>query len=263
MTSDGFGLIVDFTDCRCTQGASPTMRSSHDAGKVVDVRNRVLSVGLVTVAMMQAPTPACPQSAPGAGKPNATAAKADAAEKRAAARLLLDPKLFTPDDRYTYDGSDKYDRPKARFGGAIVGQKGSVSIGDNRWLNTGAYVLYQVWRYPSLKEAIAAFRLSTTYEKPGKLARRTVRQLKAGDEGRELLETVANERGEPVIFNRRAHVRFGTYLLAVTSSTDMKSFGPRPASGPRLWLSQPVFDKVLPAALNRCAAIAKVRPAGK
>ena len=75
-----------------------------------------------------------------------------------AKRFLLDPKLFTPDDRWKYDASDKHERPKARFGGAIAAQKGTVSIGDTRWLNTGAYVLYQVYEYPSVSEARQAFR---------------------------------------------------------------------------------------------------------
>ncbi len=200
------------------------------------------------------------QSSANAAK--ADSARAEAAEKRESARFLLDPKLFTPDDRWVYDGSDKYDRPKARFGGAIVGQKGTVSIGDNRWLNTGAFVLYQVWKHPTLKDARDAFRAATTYEKPGKFARRAERRLNAGDEGRDLTETVVNEAGEPVMFHRRTHVRFGTYLLAVTSSTDMKSFGPKPASGQRPWLSQPVFDRVLQAALKRAASQTKGERAG-
>ncbi len=228
---------------------------SHRKG--ADLSNRVLSAALIVCAIVSLGQPVYGQSAPVAAKAQAAAVKAEAAEKREAARLLLDPHLFTPDDRWVYDGSDKYDRPKARFGGAIVGQRGTVSIGDTRWLNTGAFVLYQVWKYPTLKEARQAFRGATTFEKPGKFARRTTRQLKAGDEARDVAETVVNERGEPTAFTRRVRVRFGSYVLAITSSADMKAFGPAPSSGSRPWLSEAVFNRVLQVALQRVASLAK------
>lgn len=201
-------------------------------------------IGQCQAAQSSAATPGQTQSAP----------RALTADEK---QLLLDPKLFAPDDRWVYDGSDKYDRPKARFGGATVGQKGTVSIGDTRWLNSGAFVLYQVWKYPSIKEAREAFRSVATLEKPGKFTRRTVRPLKAGDESRDVSETVVNEKGDPASYHRRVRVRFGAYVLAVTSSADMKAFGPAPASGIRPWLSEAVFDKVLKAALQRCSSLIK------
>jgi hypothetical protein len=168
-------------------------------------------------------------------------------------RFLLNPKLFTPDERWTYDGSDKYPNPKARFGGALVAQKGSVSIGDNRWLNTGAFVQYQLVKHDSVAGAQQAFKASAL-PKPGRFARRTTRSLKAGDEARDESDTVVDERGEPVSYHRRVDVRYGAYHLAVIGSADMKTFGPAPASGSRRWLCEDVFDNVLKAALSRCSS---------
>ena len=132
---------------------------------------------------------------------------------------------------------------------------------DTRWLNTGAYVLYQIYEYPSVGEARRAFRDFAPTGSPGKYGRRTITTMKAGDEARTATETVIDDRGEPVSFRRRLDVRYGIYLLAVSASADMKTFGPRPPSGRRPWLCEPVYDQVVKAALKRMDALKQERRA--
>ncbi len=207
-----------------------------------------MAVALVTVSC---PIPsACAQA--GATQPSASATQARPDPDPRP--YLLDPKLFTPDDRWTYDASDKHDRPKARFEGAIAGQQGVVSIGDTRWLNSGAAVRYRVWKYDRVSEAHRAFLDTAPAHTPGKFARRVVREMKAGDEARDVTETVIDERGEPASFTRRIHVRFGVHLVGLTASADMKAFGPASKSGRRPWLCEAAFDKVLRAALRHWSA---------
>jgi hypothetical protein len=167
---------------------------------------------------------------------------------------MLDPKLFTPDERWTYDASDKYERPKARFEGAVAGQQGVVSIGDTRWLNSGASVRYRVWKYAQPAEAHAAFIENAPPAKPGKFARRTHGKVEAGDEARDVAETVVDEKGDPASYSRRIDIRFGAYLVAVVGTADMKAFGAPPSAGPRPWLCEEVFSKVLKAALKHWRA---------
>ena len=125
---------------------------------------------------------------------------------------LLDKSQFTPDDRGRYEGSEQFDRQKARFGGAIAYQAGIVTVGDNRWMPAGAYVKYHVWKADSVDEARKAFARSAIPERKTRFARRTERRLRAGDEARDIRRV-----GIPLVAACRRQSVHGAYRLHVRS----------------------------------------------
>ncbi len=202
-----------------------------------------LLIGLTLLDTPQAaskPAQAAPPSAAGTSKAQA---------KPDPTPYQLDKALFTPDDRWRYEGSEQFDRQKARFGGAIAYQAGIVTIGDNRWLPAGAYVKYRVWKADTVEAARKAFERTELPERKSPFTRRSVRPLRAGDEARDVSETVSAE-GNATSYLRRIHIRYGEYLVEISAYSDLKAFGPAPRSGSRPWLSEAPTAKVLQAALD-------------
>ncbi|NUQ71603.1 MAG: hypothetical protein HUU17_12395 [Chthonomonadales bacterium] len=221
----------------------------------------IASIGVMLA--MACPIAGIVQQAPPTQAGSTDAEKAALADKLKTSPWLLPRSLFTPNDRWTYDGSNMYDRTKARFGGALAGQTGTVSIGDNRWLNSGSFVKYQVWRYGSAAEAREYYRQLAPASKPAKNVRRTVRKVAYGDESCDVADAVLDDRGIAQSQTRLAAIRIGAYLISVRSSANMKAFGPAPQSGSRPWLGDDVFTRVLNAAIARARTLLKTPSRGK
>lgn len=203
-------------------------------------------MGMIAILASQAGPGASPASREAPQKQDGAV---DAATREHARLLMLDKSLFTPDERWRYEGSDMFERPKARFGGATVYQAGIVTVGDNRWMPAGAYVKYRVWKAESAEEAHKGFAKTALPERKSPYTTRTVKQLRAGDEARDLAETVASE-GQPASYLRRIHIRYGEYLVEIAAYADLKAFGPAPKKGPRPWLCEAPLNRVLQATLD-------------
>ncbi len=177
-------------------------------------------------------------------------------------RYMLDKKLFTPDDRWKYEGSEQFDRQKARFGRALVYQAGTFMVGDNRFKPAGAFVKYRVWKADSVDAAHKAFVRSALPERETRFAQRTEKKLRAGDESRYVIETVVaggNAEGQV----RRIHIRYGDHLVEIAAFADLKAFGPAPKAGARPWLCEAPLNRILQATLNKWKTLSALTCAGR
>jgi hypothetical protein len=174
-------------------------------------------------------------------------------------RYMLDKALFTPDDRWRYEASDQFDRPKARFGRAIAYQAGIVTVGDNRWLPAGAYVKYRVWKFDTADAAREAFAKAAPPKKPDKYVQRKVRALRAGDEARDIADTVVAD-GHAASYSRFLHIRYGNHLVEVAGYADLKAFGPAPKKGVRDWLCEAPFTAITKAVLSHWRGLSQQAP---
>ncbi|NUQ71313.1 MAG: hypothetical protein HUU17_10900 [Chthonomonadales bacterium] len=162
---------------------------------------------------------------------------------------ILPRKLFTPDDRWTYEGSDTSSKMRARFGGAIAYQNGGVSYGDNRWQSSGAYIRYQVWKYDRVEDAKRAFAENRPPLKGTQWAQRRTIPIKVGDEAIDATEIRSN-RDEAVSYARTTLIRYGNHVVQIAAYSDLKAFGPRPKTGSRPWLCEAPYKSVRQAALD-------------
>jgi hypothetical protein len=161
--------------------------------------------------------------------------------------MSLDTKLFTPDKWWSYEGADE-DRPTANS----VQQETKVSLGGRFEVNHGAQVLYTVREFPDAKKAhgyvLESQKRITKPIKHGKLA---LKRLHNGSEGVSLVLTMMANESTPVSVERRSIVRFDKYVVLIDANANMKAIGPRPKQGARRWLSEPVYDKVFSAAMEK------------
>lgn len=164
--------------------------------------------------------------------------------------MFLDKKLFTPNKFWEYEEAD-YDRP---FGSSVE-QVTTVSLGGRLTPNRGARVSYFAYTYPGVAAAHRAFLSYSASQSPQRNVARKVKSLTVtgGDEGCDIVENVVDDSQKPVRFHRQTFLRYGRYVVEITSSADLRALGPRPAQGERRWMCEPVHDGVFAAATARWA----------
>lgn len=160
--------------------------------------------------------------------------------------MFLDKGLFQADKWWKYEEADD-DRPFAHS----VEQQGSVGFGAPLEEKHGAFVRYRVLQMENAEKAHQSYgKIAAVKQTPANIQRK-VRPLKNGEEGIEVRDEVKDNKGVVVRQTRAAFIRFDRYIVIVESRADMRAFGSRPRSGQRKWMSDPVFDKVLQATLER------------
>jgi hypothetical protein len=187
-----------------------------------------------------------PQGAQGLKPPPATRVPSKPQLKA----MYLDHELFTPDKWWTYDGQDLYTGGKARFMSSVVAQRGTVSLGSRFEPNHGGLVKYEVHDAPTPEAGRGLFAAISRLKPTPKAVKRTVRKLRAGDEGTDVVD-IQSGQGRPVFVRRLVVIRYGRFVVSVEGSSNMRALVARPARGERPWLSEPVMDRVLAAVTER------------
>lgn len=160
--------------------------------------------------------------------------------------MYIDPRLFAPDKWWKYEGHDD-DRPDA-YG---VEQNGAVSIGGRLQQNHGANVFYRASEFATGAKAHEAMRDRVRRLRGSRGTAGSVAPYRRGDEALLFRRITPDKEGKPAYFASVALVRYGRYVVEIAGASDMKAFGPRPQTGERPWMCEPVFNSVLKAALAK------------
>jgi hypothetical protein len=160
--------------------------------------------------------------------------------------MYVSKKLFTPNKWWVYEGHDE-DRP-ATFG---VEQSGKVSLGDRFTPNHGALITYAVQVLPNVKAASKTYKIFTRLPARGKNTRLIIQPVHAGEEGFQYSILTLNNHHQGTSFDQGMIVRTGRYVVMLTGRADLKAFGPRPKSGNRQWMCEPVFNTLRAAILDK------------
>ncbi len=160
--------------------------------------------------------------------------------------MLLDQKLFAPDQWWKYKGPSTH-----RPGHYVAEQQGIVSIGGSLVKNHGAQVTYRVTAHPTVTVASKAF--AATRPKPHKSSRTqtSVKAVTLGSEAVEVRQANVDASGAIQFSGIRTVARYGRYVVDISGASDMKAFGPRPTSGSRAWLHEAVYAAVRREAISR------------
>lgn len=162
--------------------------------------------------------------------------------------MFLDKSLFIPAKNWKYEEADD-DRPFAHS----VDQTGSVAFGAPIEEKHGAFVQYKVTAFKSTAEAHQVYqRLSQVKKVVANITQKS-RSLHKGNESIEITRVINDLKGTPQEYSNDSYIRYDKYLVHIESRSDMRSLGPRPASGSRKWMSEPVFEKVYTAAMDKWA----------
>ena len=162
--------------------------------------------------------------------------------------MFLDKTLFIPDKWWKYEEADD-DRPFSHS----VEQMGSVAIGATLEEKHGAFVRYRVTKFVSVEEARKAFVTMSKIKKVVSNVSQKSRPLHKGNEGVENKLLIRDLKGSPQEQFCYSYIRFDQYLVQVDSRSDMRALGPRPSTGNRKWMSEPVYESVMQAAMDRWA----------
>lgn len=189
-------------------------------------------IGATSVAVWaQAPKPPLPVLPKGVKQLNA---------------MYIDQKLFEPDKWWRYESADD-DRPSAY----AVEQESTVSIGGRAIRNVGANVKYKVHEFPDESAASRAFAGFVPRSISTSAVRRDLKRLRKGAEAVDIEETAFDPSHKPTRIMRDLFVRYDRYVVEVYASSDLRAFGPRPASGERPWMCDPIYTRVREAALKK------------
>jgi hypothetical protein len=171
--------------------------------------------------------------------------------------MILDQKLFAPDHWWKYKGPSTH-----RPGHYVAEQQGIVSVGGSLVKNHGAQVTYRVTAHPTTAVAAAAFRSAKPKPFKSNRTQTTVKAVKLGAEAVEVRQANIDAAGATQFSAVRTVARYGRYIVDISGASDMKAFGPRPASGPRAWLHEAVYTAVRREALSRWDRAAELLPDG-
>ncbi len=162
--------------------------------------------------------------------------------------MFLDKKVFTPDDRWHYEEADD-----DRAFGSSVEQVTGISFGSPQEPSHGAFVKYYVFTLASPEKAHGMYlKLLPKNPVPANV-KRTTRGWAKADEGSEITEALLDPKGVAQQQDRIAVARYGRYVVQLLGNSDMRAPGPRPQTGERKWLSEPVFENTLQALKTRWA----------
>ena len=160
--------------------------------------------------------------------------------------MYLDKKIFTPDHWWEYEEAE--DELSSDFS---VEQHGMAKFGSRTMLGRGAAVAYKVLTCPSDQAAHQAFVHFSQQGPPTPNVRRTARSLHHGDESLDRIYIQVEPSGKPHEIRRESYLRFGRYVILLSSWSDIRAFGPRPSRGERPWMSEPVYQQVYQEVLSR------------
>jgi hypothetical protein len=62
---------------------------------------------------------------------------------------------------------------------------------------------------------------------------------------------LVDDHGKILESGQETFARYGKYVVYVSSKSDMRALGPRPKTGERRWMSEPVHDRVVAVAFAR------------
>ncbi|MCX6359433.1 MAG: hypothetical protein NT029_06500 [Armatimonadetes bacterium] len=162
--------------------------------------------------------------------------------------LAVDKQLGMPDKWWQY--KDRAGKPTVY----VAEQNWFVSIGGELMVNSGAVVRYRGRIFKTEQEAKDAYR--TQFPKPAKRGNvtLTVKPYRAGDEAKELHELALRPDRRPDWLRQETVARYGKAVVVLSAHSNMWALGPKPASGRRRWMAEPVYERIREAALAKWAA---------
>jgi hypothetical protein len=162
--------------------------------------------------------------------------------------VAVDKQLGMPDKWWQY--KDRAGKPTVY----VAEQNWFVSIGGELMVNSGAVVRYRGRIFKTVQEAKDAYR--TQFPKPGKKGNvtLTVKPYPAGDEAKELHELALRPDRRPDWLRQETVVRFGKAVVVLSAHSNMWALGPKPATGRRRWMAEPVYERIREAALAKWTA---------
>jgi hypothetical protein len=233
----------------------PETEGAERARGRLPVVSRIVGTRLPTACALVLLVVAAGAQTPGKEPPAGAASAAPAKGARPTVRMppllrpmFVDKSLFKPDKWWEYEEPEE-ERPRAYS----VEQEGKVEIGGRLSQNRGCIVRYRVAMCETPGKAHALFQALLPKPPVPVSVRRSLRTLRYGDEGEEITSRLIGEKGVTLEFGRESVVRFGRYVVTVYSRSDMKAFGPAPASGERRWMADAVYDAVVRAVMSRWA----------
>ena len=178
------------------------------------------------------------------------------AGNRALDAMTVNPKLLTPDHWWKYKGPSTH-----RPGHYVVEQQGLVSLGGKLLVNHGAQVSYRVTDFGTSAAASKAWASLKPRPQNASRTKTLVTAVRLGDEAVEVRQVNLGTSREVQFQAERTLVRYGRYAVDISGVSDMKAFGPKPASGARAWLYEAAYSAVKRAALAKWAKAALLLPA--
>ncbi len=155
--------------------------------------------------------------------------------------LMVSKSLFTPNKWWKYEGTND-DLPRAY----AMEQYGRVSLGGRFIISKGALVSYRVLEFQNADQAHQRF-LSLCMLTPARNVRISWTKIPDGQEGKQYRRITLNDSGKPVTMMEGAIMRYGRFVISVAGRSDLRAFGPKPESGERKWMCEPVYENVLQA----------------
>ena len=160
--------------------------------------------------------------------------------------MYIDSALFHPDKWWIYESFDD-DRPPQY----AVEEQGKMVVGEKSVISHSALVTYHVLLSRTSQEAHARMISMIDRTKRSRNQKRTEKILPLGDEGMEIGMQLISDKNVVEDSGRETFVRYGRYLVHIFGRSDLRAFGPRPQTGERRGMDEPVYDRVQAAALKR------------
>jgi len=208
----------------------------------------MLPAGIDSVAHAQTLSPAATkQGAQAAGKPaQSIDVPGTPGGEPQLKPMFIDKKLFMPDKWWKYEEADE-DRVPA----FSVEQTGTVSLAGHSLFDHGAQVQYRVRQFATPKIAHLVLQSLVNSSRRPRNVKRTETRLHQGDESIDVKTLLVDDHGKILESGQETFARYGKYVVYVSSKSDMRALGPRPKTGERRWMSEPVHDRVVAVAFAR------------